>query len=348
MSSVGMKAQCVAPRSKTHTGERCPHPARPGSEWCGLHAKAGARFVAAAAAPGVASSAATISLAPEVLSPDNAATCIYRAWSRWLARRAGPLLRYREESNNPYDFYSSDPVAEIPLRYFVSYVDSDRKGYIMDSRSVASLFAHAASSGSTGGVLNPFNRAPFPETFLRRLNRHGKTATQETLQAVALTPEQAFNLEVTDTFRHFEDLGYYTDPGWFLSLNRLDLQRLYMELADIWYHRAMLSHADRMRIVPGGAGLPIPVRTVMIMTHKALRYTVLRSFAALAASAPARSDRQTGVMYVLGSLALVSPGAGFAYPWLTEMFAPGVTRLYTNPETGEQVIRVSHAAVMGY
>jgi hypothetical protein len=53
-------------------------------------------------------------------------------------------------------------------------------------------------------------------------------------------------------------------------------------------------------------------------------------------------------MYVLGSLALISPGAGFAYPWLIEMFAPGVTRLSTNPETGEQAIRVSHAAVMGY
>ena len=336
MPTVGMIVRCVAPRSKTAPGERCSHPARTGSEWCGLHAKAGLRFVAPAVP--TATATATPTCVAAVLR-------IRRAWNNWIARRAGPLLRFREESNNPYDFYSSDPVDEIPVRYFISYVDSDRKGYCMDSRSVASLFEHSAKSGA-GAPTNPFNRAAFPAHFLRRMSRHGHTATQETLKA--LTPAQAFTLEVTDTFRHFEDLGYYTDPAWFMSLNRTQLQQLYMELADIWFHRAMLSSADRTRIVPTERALPVPVSTVLIMTHKALQNTTIKACRLLVSSAVARSDRQLGVMYVLGSLALVSQSAAFAYPWLVEMFSPGVTRLVVNPLSGEQSIQVSHAMVLGY
>jgi hypothetical protein len=121
-----------------------------------------------------------------------------------------------------------------------------------------------------------------------------------------------------------------------------------MELADIWYHRAMLSHDDRMRIVPGERALPVPVSTVVVMTQKALQHTVIKSCRLLVSSAAARSDKQLGVMYVLGALSLVSPTAAFAYPWLLEMFSPGVTRIFVNPLTGEQQLRISHAAVMGY
>lgn len=236
-------------------------------------------------------------------------------------------------------------MAEIPLRYFISYVDSDRKGYIMDSRSVISLIDHATKSGA-GEVTNPFNRAPFPALFLRRLSRQGYTPPQETLKPV--TAEQAFQLEVTDTFRAFEDLGYYTDPGWFLSLSRPQLQQLYMELADIWYHRAMLSSADRSRIVPEDRPLPVPVSTVLVMTHKALQRTAIKACRLLVTSAAARSDRQLGAMYVLGALSLVSAGAGFAYSWLVEMFSPGVTRLLTHPVTGVQTVQVSHPMVLSY
>jgi len=345
MPTIGMNLQCVAPKSKTCPGERCPRPTRGGTEWCGLHAKAGLRFVT----PGVPSPAVGGGASTEAggLTPEVAAERIRRVWNRWLARRAGPLLRFREESNNPYDFYSSDPVEEIPLRYFISYVDSDRKGYVMDSRSVTSLLEYTSKSDAGAATAtNPFNRALFPPLFLRRLTRHGHTVTQETLKPV--TPEQAFQLEVTDTFRCFEDLGYYTDPGWFMALNRFQLQQLYMELADIWYHRAMLSSSDRMRIVPVERALPVPVTTVLIMTHKALQRTVIKACFLLVASAAARSDRQLGAMYVLGALSLVSPGAGFAYSWLVEMFSPGVTRILTNPVTGAQSVQVSHPMVLSY
>ena len=263
---------------------------------------------------------------------------IFRAWRLWLSRRCGPLLWTREESNNPYDFYSSDPVEEIPLHDFVSFVDGG-KGYIMDAKSATSLLEHATKQQEP--AMNPFNRAPLPPAFLRRLTRHGFTGKWENL--VALTPEAKFAMEVTDLFRTIEDLGYYTDPHWFLELGAVHLQRLYIELADIWYHRAGLSLADKNRIVPPPArAFPISVQGSLIMQLKALKPLLLKTCTAIATAAAARADRQTGVMYVLGSLALVSPGAAVAYPWLVDMFSPGVCRI-----VGTQLM-VLHTGVLAY
>ncbi len=267
----------------------------------------------------------------------TAALRIVGAWRRHLARRAGPLLWARAESNNPYDFFSSDPIEEIPIMDFVSYVDNG-KGYSMDIKSVTSLLDHAKKSGEA--PLNPFTRAPLPPLFLKRIQRHGVTAGWSTM--IPLTEEQKHTLAVTDCFRNLEDLGYYTDPSWYLGLSVRQLECLYIELADIWFHRAGLSKTDQNRIVPPPARpFSISVTGVLAMREKALRPYVLGTLNTLL-SAPARADKQTAAMYILGALSLVSAESRVAYPWLLEMFAPGVTRI-----VGDQ-IQVLHPSVLVY
>ncbi len=356
---VGMKHLCVSIRAKGHPEDRCPNKAHAGSEWCGKHDKQAGRirFIAPTppqtpAACGGAGAAVIEHTPPVALPPPKrytveppspekavaAATKIRRTWGRWIARRAGPLLHFREESNNPYDFFSSDPVEEIPLQDFISYVDAG-KGYIMDVKSVTSLLDHAKKSGDSPA--NPFNRAPLPQHFLRRLALHGKTAVWEGLKPA--TEEQALSLRATDVFRNIEDLGYYTTPEWFMELSRVQLQQLYIEIADIWFHRAGLSNSDRARICPGGRNpISVPVTTTLIMQQRALRPLLLDTCQALVAVAPARADKQLGVMYVLGALSTVSPSAATAYPWLVDMFSPGVTRII-----GGQ-LQLLHPSVMAY
>lgn len=266
-----------------------------------------------------------------------AAAKIHRVWRRWIARRAGPLLRFREESNNPFDFFSTEPVETIPFKDFVSFVDAG-KGYCMDSKSAVSLLEHAAKTGET--PLNPFNRAALPSLFLRRIALHTVGTGWSTLQP--MSDLQKFALDTTDLFRHVEDLGYYSDPSWFLELSRQQLQRLYMELADIWFHRAALSAADRQRIVPGINPFRVPIQTALIMQQKALRPLLLKTCTALISSAPVRSDKQLGTMYLLGAMSIISAGAGTAYPWLYDMFAPGVTRI-----VGSELV-VLHPSVLTY
>jgi len=348
-TKVGMNTQiCASIRGKTHPGERCTAKAKIGTEWCGKHVSTQIRFaitVAAAAVVEHISSSAPPSPPRNDISPaqkEAAAIKIRRIWNRWLARRAGPLLRFREESNNPSDFFSADPVAEIPLGDIVSFV-SDGKGYIMDIKSAVSLIEHAAAGGEKPE--NPFNRAPLPALFLKRVGLHSvgkakKKGSWAMLQPI--TEEQKNALATTDVFRMIEDLGYYTDPSWFIDLSRLELQRFYMELADIWFHRAALSPTDRLRIVPGRNPFSVPVSTSLIMHQKALRPLILATCKSLVSAAATRSDKQLGAMYLMGSLSIVSPGAGVAYPWLVETFSPGVTRII-----GGKIV-VLHPSVLGY
>jgi hypothetical protein len=312
-------ATCASIRAKKTPHLQCESKAISGP-WCGRHKNTQVRFVPEAIIHQVQ--------APQGRTLDTAAAaaCIRRAWSRWIARRAGPLLRCRDETNNPFDFFTSDPVTDISMGDFISFVDAG-KGYIMDARSAVSLVTHAGAEPA----LNPFNRNPLTPVFLRRLARHKSKGWIS----------QPGPMTITDVFRLMEDLGYYTDPTWYIDLNRHGLQRLYVELADIWFHRAGLSSADRARISPE-TPFAVPVATALIMRIAALKPMVQQTLQLLVSAASARSDRQLGVMYVLGALSIVSDGAGAAFPWLVEMFSPGVTRIVSG-----QIV-VAHPSVLGY
>jgi hypothetical protein len=324
-----MNHQCVSIRGKGNDKERCPYKAKSGSLWCGHHAKQKTQivFVPAAEAP--------VAVPATIVNRHFAATRIYRTWRRWLARRCGPLLWFREESNNPTDFYSGDSVADIPISDFVSFVEGG-KGYVMDIKSAQSLLAHAGDKEA----LNPFNRAPLPPIFLRRLRLHSKGTQWEALHGS--TPAQTTALAITDLFRTIEDLGYYTDPAWLESLDRLALLRVYIELADIWFHRATLRAADRHRISPRNP-FTVPVVASATLAVDSLRTLVIQTCQLLVSTAADRADRQLGIMYVMGALTIVSEGAAAAYPWIVEMFSPGVTRLIGGTQVG-----VSHPSVLAY
>jgi hypothetical protein len=337
-----MSLLCKSIRNKTHPGERCSYKVNAGSEWCGHHNKQKnpIRFVEVNIITHVIPEVVSKKIATQrIVSEEDRArlgVLVRKAWRRWIARRAGPLLWFRDESNNPFDFFSSDAVADIGMREFVSFVDGG-KGYIMDIKSAVALIDHAATNAET--PTNPFNRAPLTSIFLKRVQRHKKPTSWKMLTPVS--EAQAMSLSTTDVFRSLEDLGYYTDPSWFMELGRLQLQQFYMELADIWYHRAMLTPADRSRIVPGRA-FRLSIATALIMQQRALRPLLLDTCKLLVSAAPLRSDKQLGAMYVLGALSIISDGAGAAYPWLAEMFMPRATRI-----VGNQVIPI-HGVILTY
>jgi hypothetical protein len=322
-----MSHQCVSIRSKGNPTERCSYQAKPGTLWCGHHAKQKKPIVYVS--PGPAPKAKVAAPAPAEPTERVAVRRIACTWRRWQVRRRGPLLWFREESNNPTDFYSGDSVTDIPIRDFVSFVDGG-KGYCMELTSALSLVEHSGS----GPVLNPFNRAPLPALFLKRL--------QFKKAPVRVPPTTS--MTVTDLFRFIEDLGYYTDPSWVEDMNRIGLIRFYIEIADIWFHRATLRAADRARIVPGSVRpISVPILDAGRMDANVLRPILVETCRLLVSTAADRADRQLGVMYVLGALCMIHDGAAAAYPWLVEMFAPGVTRITADGRVG-----VVHPAVLNY
>lgn len=344
---------CASIRGKANPGERCNYPKLNDSEWCGRHGKQSNKIRWSPPEETIVQSQSQsqikdtapytntiVSTIEHRIDVSSHALRIFGAWRRWLARRAGPALWFREESNNPFDFYSSDTIQEVPIGRFISFVDGG-KAYCMDSKSAASLLQHAATNHEE--ALNPFNRAPLPAVFLRRLKRHGKIVSWEGLTAVS--DVQQATLHTTDLFRLLEDLGNYTDPSWLLDLTRVQLQQLYIELADIWFHRAQLVQSDRSRIVPPTNTTKLfrmPVPTVLVMTDRALRPLLMETCRLMISSAASNSDRQLGATYLLGALSLVSYPAAVAYPWLLEAFYPGVTRI----QAGKLVIH--HESVLMY
>ena len=87
----------------------------------------------------------------------------------------------------------------------------------------------------------------------------------------------------------------------------------------------------------------VPIVGICDIPYDDLRGQLLDTCKTLVTAAANRADRQLGAMYVLGALTLVSRSARTAFPWLHEMFAPGVT-VFVSPNT----IRVSHNAVLSY
>lgn len=314
---------CSSVRSIKNRDQQCTAKVVMG-EWCGKHKTSQIRFI-------------------PVQRPDpvKAVNKIKKAWSSWLARRCGPLLHYKSESNNPFDFFSSDPIEEIPLKDFISFVDTG-KGYIMDIKSVASLLEHTTKTAEE--PTNPFNRNLLTPVFLRRIIRHnGKHKPEVWVSLEGVSEAQKHALAVTDIFRGLEDLGNYTNPDWFIGLSPINLQRLYIELADIWYHRASLSSSDRTRIVPTPAKVfKFPVTTVLIMRPRALKPLLVETCKTLITSAVTKGDRQLGGMYILGALTLVSDDAASAFPWLLEMFSPGVTHVVNGQ------LMLAHTSVLAY
>ena len=338
--------QCANIRAKNIPDQQCSHKSKPNSDWCGKHQNPKSQIRFQGQGQGQGQGIHIYKLRLEIQSTQAPATAIHRiqrAWLRWIARRAGPLLHFRECSNNPHDFLTSDDVTKIPFGNVISFVDRQGSGYIFDIQSSVSLLEHARQSGIP--PLNPFNREPLPAIFLHRVRLHQRHSASALVPAPVPAPvraDQMISLGATDLFQAMNDLGNYTNPAWFLDLELMDLQRMYIELADIWFHRAGLSQADRTRIGAGRPAITIPVKTIMRMTITALRAELLSVCKRIATSAEARADRQLGTMYVLGALSLVSAPASLSIPWLTESFSPSVTRIVRGH------LMVVHPAVLNY
>ena len=48
-------------------------------------------------------------------------------------------------------------------------------------------------------------------------------------------------MKILDIFQYINSLGNYSEPKWFLSLNRMQLYKFFRELSDIWNYRANIS-----------------------------------------------------------------------------------------------------------
>ena len=263
---------------------------------------------------------------------DSNSVIIQKTFRRHLALKWLKLKGTRENCVNDTDFYTLEPMNEIPYLYFIKYVDTTHNvNYGFNIKSLCTL----ASKNSK--FENPYNRenmkTPFGTNMIRVVKLTNILFPQNDLLTESITlpaeqtREQVFNAyyeglnqmpleqRITDLFIHIDSLGNYTNREWLTQLNQDRLYYLVLKINQLW-HR--IPNSSRMRICPYISPFsphifePMPTQITIEM--------VVRMATVLTYSGIDNDNKQLGAMYFLSGLTLVSQNARNQMPWLYENY----------------------------
>ena len=250
---------------------------------------------------------------------------IQRAWrlhsSRLFIRGQGPGVFQKNKSVNETELYSLEPVQSIPNLYYFSFVDSNKKLWSFDIRTLGQII----SFGDT--KQNPYTRDTFSTRVLTRI-RNRLTWLRRRKYSVLypanleLTAEQLWFQKVLDIFMKIESFGYYVSCEWFTNLTVKDHKKFYETVYELWMHRLGLTAEDRLRIAPGGLFKHTPTELASQRIHTKqwwdkLNLALIEGFLTRSTD---KENQKLGATYCVMGLAAVSPAAAESFPWLTALF----------------------------
>lgn len=227
----------------------------------------------------------------------------------------GPGVYNRKICNNQEDFYTFEPLDEIPFDSFFSFKDKDNFIYGFDIKSFNKLIELKQS--------NPYNRNIIPDKAIKNMNKLLEiNADKNLLQEEKfefITSIQKLKDKVLQIFQQIEGLTSSVDMNWFLNLNNLELKKFYKSLEDIWNYRAELNLTQKIRIVKDHIMFPITVHKFYKLNNtNKLRNIIIRELEKLVFTADEDSDKTLACYYILTALCDVSPETRLIFPWLVQ------------------------------
>jgi hypothetical protein len=251
---------------------------------------------------------------------------IQKVYRGLLARKYkdlhGPASINRKICTNNSDFVTMEPVEEINYHQFLSYKDVDGFIYGFDIISLHNLYFKSGKE-----IKNPYNRNLLPDIVFKNiksllrlskiLNIHINLHFEDDTQNVS--SEKAIELRALALFQTIDSLGNYSNPQWFLSLNRNQIIKFVRELLDIWNYRAQLPQETKRNICPPNGD---PFRNLsMPFIHIEgnmcnVKKVVLEVLEKLVNNGIDKDSKSLGAYYVLGALTLVNQDAATSLPWL--------------------------------
>lgn len=256
---------------------------------------------------------------------------IQKVFRGTLARKYGllhgPARLNRKICNNSTDFITMEPIESINYHQFLSYTDNDGFIYGFDIVSLYNLYLK-----NNKDLQNPYNRKIFPESIIKtiktilRLSKilkiYIKLDIEDDMQLVST--EKAIELRCLTLFQTIDSLGNYSNPQWFLSLDKNQIIKFICELIDIWNFRAQLSPEIKRNICPpiGDPFRTLSVQYIQYIENNInnLRKTILEILEKLINNGIDNDSKSLGAYYVLGALTLVNSEAAIALPWLYQSF----------------------------
>ena len=240
----------------------------------------------------------------------------------------GPAAMNRKICNNAHDFITMEPIEEINFHQFLSYKDLDGFIYGFDIISLYNLFLKSKDNDQ---IRNPYNRNTIPETAIKniksivRLSRilkiHINLHYEDDSQNVST--EKSVELRTLALFQNIDALGNYSNPQWFLSLDKNKLIKMVRELIEIWNYRAQLTNEIKRAICPPNGDQFRNLSLQYIHTEANIsnvRKVILEILEKLVNSGTNKDDKALGAYYVLGCLTLVNTEAATSLPWLFQSF----------------------------
>lgn len=261
----------------------------------------------------------------DFLFSSNAIVKLQKKFRGYLCKKYinfhGPAFKNKSLCTNSIDFLSMENVIKIPNEQFYSFKDEDGFIYGFDLISFDNLI-----NKSNGVIKNPFNtkqiNSKVIEEFrtLLRLSRLLKIniCTDMLDVTTEVSETKSIELRTLKLFQNIDELGNYSNPQWFLNLNRTQLIKFIRELYDIWNYRAPLTNAVKCAISPPFGNPFINNYDVLstIENIDDMRKVILNVLEKIVTIGIDNDNKSLGAFYVLGSLTLVNNDAAMALPWL--------------------------------
>jgi hypothetical protein len=259
---------------------------------------------------------------------------IQKTFRRHIVLEWMKLKGTRENCVNDTDFYTLEPLDEIPYLYFIKYVDvSHNVNYGFDIKSLCTL------ATKNKKFENPYNRenlkTPFGAKMVKAVkltnilfpgndlmmdiaNVYESTMPRpaETFSAFFQNLDQlSLEQRITNLFIQIDNLGNYTNKEWLTQLTEDRRYYLVVKINQLWNK---ISSVVRQQICPhispfstGFFGIsPAHISTEM----------VVKMAEVLVHSGIDNEHKQLGAMYFLSGLTLVSANARNQMPWLYENY----------------------------
>lgn len=238
----------------------------------------------------------------------------------------GPAYKKRELCTNNTDFITMEEFSNLNLNQFFSYKDEDGFIYGFDLCSIYNLiYKNLVSKKNFGN--NPYNRNKIPQGVfvnLKNIIHLSKVLKFNVNLEIEddtknISDEKSIELRTLSLFQNIDSLGNYSNPAWFLSLNRIQIVKFMRELIDIWNYRAQLSMEIKKNICPP-MGDPFRNTNVTLISMEEnidkIRKNIIEILEKLVNSGVDRDSQSLGAYYVLGALTLVNSNAATSLPWL--------------------------------
>tara|TARA_E500000178_G_scaffold267341_1_gene264815 strand:+ start:836 stop:2059 length:1224 start_codon:yes stop_codon:yes gene_type:complete len=262
----------------------------------------------------------------------------------------GPALKNKENCLNDVDFYSMEPLNNIPYDNFFSYKDEHDFMYGFELSSLINYI----KINKKREITNPYNRGSMTHIIpkikqLKRLHKiiNKQEKSEESYRNIqVLTDNNIRNrtLSIGHSFNHSEmlenirqtrlktpeertkqlfleidHLGNYTNFQWFMNLDRRSYLRYFRILKDIWTYRAQIPGHIKIKICPLWDPFQVlSSNDLLDLNTEQLKCRCLSVMEDMVYTGIEREYKELGALHVLSVLTVVNGEARENMPWLYE------------------------------